>query len=352
MKQVKARWFDSMCPQVINKGRRRRSIAGLGFMALIMSLVVNACSLGQTPKLQPLKIGITTWPGFDVVLYAKAADLFKKHGLDVELIRFENQQDSSRAVLRGSLDAAFASLWDVVQVDPGNDKPTVVMVTNISHGADGMVTQPGIKSVEALRGKRVGAKLGTVNHLILLEALKLHHIKPEEVTIEDVSNESAVDLMEKGKLDGAVIWEPLLGDTAKKLKGNVVYTTKEVDSLVIDTLMSRSAVATAKKAEFTQFISTWLDVMQAVDVEPKAVFEQVGKQINQSGASFGNDYAGLKKGDISLQKRMFQSQDRLKQAITQMAQLLKDDPRAGRAPREDIQIDAIPVTAAMEGWKS
>ncbi|PSB24789.1 ABC transporter substrate-binding protein [Stenomitos frigidus] len=346
------RWLNALSNRVRSKKQRWRSITGLCLMALIMSLIVNACSLGQTPTLKPLKIGITTWPGFDVVLYAKTADLFKKHGLEVELIRFENQQDSSRAVLRGALDAAFASLWDVVQVDPGNDKPAVVMVTNISHGADGIVTQAGIKAVEALRGKRVGAKLGTVNHLILLEALKLHHIKPAEVRIEDVSNESAVELMEQGKLDGAVIWEPLLGATAKKIKGNIVYTTKEIDSLVIDTLMSRSTAVAAKKAELTQFISTWLDVMHAVDVEPKAVFEQVGKQINQSGASFGSDYAGLKKGDISLQQRMFQSQSRLKQAIAQMSQLLKDDPRAGRAPREDIEIDAAPVTTAIEGWKS
>jgi NitT/TauT family transport system substrate-binding protein len=35
-----------------------------------------------------------------------------------------------------------------------------------------------------------------------------------------------------------------------------------------------------------------------------------------------------------------------------MAQLLKEDPRAGRAPREDIEIDATPVTNAIEGWKS
>lgn len=351
MEQAKVRWLDKISKRVRNKGQRWRSLSGLFLIALIMSLTVNACAIGQ-PKLQPLKIGISTWPGFDVVLYAKATDLFNKHGLAVELIRFENLQDSARAVLRGSLDAAFVSLWDVVQIDSGNDKPTVLMVTNISHGADGIVTQPSIKSVEALRGKRVGAKLGTVNHLILLEALKLHHIKPTEVTIEDVSNETAVDLLANGKLDGAVIWEPLLGDTAKKIKGNIVYTTKEIDSLVIDTLVSRSTTVRAKKAAFTQFISTWLDVMHAVDVEPKVVYEQVGKQISQSGASFGKDYAGLKKGDIPLQKRMFQSQGGLKQAIDQMAQFLKEDPRAGRAPREDIEIDAEPVTAAIAGWKA
>lgn len=347
---MKIRWFDTISKQDKNNRHWWRSFSSLFLPALLMSLMVNACSLGQPPNLQPLKIGITTWPGFDVVRYAQTANLFKKHGLEVELRQFENQQDSARAVLRGSLDAAFVSLWDVVQVDPSNDKPAIVMVTNISYGADGIASQPNIRSVADLRGKRIGAKLGTVNHLILLEALNLHHIKPADVTIEDVSNESAVDLMAKGKLNGAVIWEPLLSNTAKEMKGNIVYTTKEIDSLVIDALVSKSTTVAAKKAEFTQFVSTWLDVMHAIDVEPKAVYEQVGKQIGQSGASFSKDYGGLKKGDISLQQRMFQ-EGGLKQAIAQMAKLLKEDPRAARVPRDDIEINAEAVTAAIERWK-
>lgn len=326
-------------------------LGGLFLIALITSLILNACSPGQA-RLQPLKVGITPWPGFDIALYAREAGLFQKNGLDVELVRFENQQDSARAVLRGSLDAAFASLWDVMQVDPGNDKPVVIMVSNISHGADGMIAQPGIQSVKDLRGKRVGAKLGTVNHLILLEALKLHQVNPREITIEDVSNETAAQMMEQGKLDGAVLWEPMLGETAKKIKGNIVFTTKDLDSLVIDTLMSRSQVVNSKQAELTRFISTWFEVMAAVDTKPDEVFEQVGKVLGQSGESFASDYSGLKKGDIEMQKRMFQSEGRLRGATQQLAQLLREDPRHGRMAREDVEISAEPVMAAIEGWKS
>lgn len=338
-------------------GKSRLSLHSFGLSgalfltALVVSLVLNACSIGQS-KLQPLKIGITTWPGFDVVLYAKETGLFQKNGLDIELVRFENQQDSSRAVMRGSLDAAFASLWDVMQVDPGNDKPSVLLVTNVSHGADGIVTQSGIRSVAELRDKRVGAKLGTVNHLILLESLRLHKVKPSEVKIEDVSNETSAQMIEADKLDAAVLWQPLLGDTAKKAKGNIVYTTKDLDSLVIDVLMTRSQIAQSKKAELTRLISTWFEVMQAVETQPKEVFQKVGKALGQSGESFANDYSGLRKGDITMQKRMFQSEGRLKQDIRQLIQLLQEDPRHGRIFREDLEINAEPVTAAIEAWKS
>jgi NitT/TauT family transport system substrate-binding protein len=322
-------------------------------LAMVLALVVNACTTGQNQDIKTLKVGITTWPGFDIALYAKSSGLFKKRGLDVEFVRFENQQDSARAVLRGALDAAFSSFWDVMQSDPGDDKPVVVMVTNISHGADGIVTQPTIGSIEDLRGKRVGAKLGTVNHLILLEALKLHNIKPEQVQIEDVSNEMATQMMQEGRLDGAVVWEPLLSDTAKKIKGSIPFTTKEVDSLVIDTLVSRSKVVSDKdkKAALTQFISAWFDVMHAVDTKSAEVFEQVGKQLGQSGSAFGSDYAGLTKGDIAMNQRMFQPQGRLREAAGLLPQLLRDDPRPGRIPRTDVEINAEPVTAAIGAWK-
>jgi len=327
-----------------------RSLSVLCVLTLAVSLIVNACSLAPQ-QLAPLRVGIVSWAGYDIALYAQEAGLFKKHGLDVQLVRFENQQDSTRAMLRGNLDANFASLWDVMQSDPGNDKPAVVMVTNISHGADGIVAQPAIKSVANLRGKRVGAKLGTVNHQILLEALNLHQIKPQEVKIEDISNETAVDLMQQGLLDAAVYWQPLLGETAQAIKGNIIFTTQEVDSLVIDTWVSRSTITRTKKAELKQFIMAWFDIMSAVEKKPNVVFQKVAQNLGQKGEAFAKDYAGLKKGDIAMQQNMFLS-GRLPKAIAQMAELLKSDPRAGRMPRQDVEINTEIVTTAIEEWKS
>ncbi|MCC3508139.1 MAG: ABC transporter substrate-binding protein [Microcoleus sp. PH2017_17_BER_D_A] len=207
---------------------------------------------------------ITSWVGFDIALYAQASGIFKQRGLKVELIRFENQQDSSRAAMRGSSDAAFTSFWDVMQVDSGDSKPLVLMTTNISAGADGIVAQQRIKSVANLQGKKVGAKLGTVNHLILLEALKVNQIKPSNVQILDYSNEVSAQKIKEGEIDAAILWEPMLGDTAKSINGNIIYTTKQVDSLVIDTLMSSDKIVKAKKAELKQFMLAWFDVMHAV----------------------------------------------------------------------------------------
>ncbi|BAY25907.1 hypothetical protein NIES2100_57150 [Calothrix sp. NIES-2100] len=321
-------------------------------IALAVTFITNACSFGQNQSLKPLRVGITSWAGFDIARYAEPAGIFQQRGLAVELVQFDNQQDSSRAVIRGGLDAAFVSFWDVMQVDPGNGKPVVLMTTNISAGADGIVAKPEIKSLKDLRGKQVGAKLGTVNHLILLEALKAHQIKPAEVKILDYSNDVAAEKIKTGAIDAAVLWEPMLGETAKNIKGNVIHTTKQVDSLVIDILMSSDSTVKAKKAELKQFMLAWFDVMHAVETQPTKVFKTVGEKLGQTGEAFASDYAGLKKGDMTLNRRMFAANGRLNSAKAEILQLLQADPRHGRVIRQDVEINTALVNEAMAGWKS
>ena len=320
-------------------------------IALTLTFALNACTLGQNQSLKPLRIGITNWVGFDIVLYAQLSELFQQRGLKVELVRFDNQQDSCRAVMNNRLDAAFTSFWDVIQVDVGNGQPVILMTTNISAGSDGIVAKPEIKSIKNLRGKRVSAKLGTVNHLILLEALKAHQIKPADVQILDYSNEVAAQKITSGDIDAAIMWQPMLGKTAIEIKGNVIYTTKEVDSMVIDTLMSTDRIVKAKQIELTQFILAWFDMMHAVETKPNEVFEVVAKKLGQSPESFASDYSGLKKGDIALNQRMFQINGRLSEVQTQIIKLLKEDPRHGRVIRQDVKIDGSLVTKAIEVWK-
>ena len=343
--------LSSWCKQKLSLGIKS---AGLCLFAIALSLtfLTNACNLWQNQALKPLRVGITSWVGFDIALYAEPSGILKQRGLEIELIRFENQQDSSRAVMRGALDVAFVSLWDVMQVDPGNGSPVVLMTTNISAGADGIVAKPQIKSVANLRSKKVGAKLGTVNHLILLEALRVHKIKPLEVQILDDSNDVAAQKIATGGIDAAVLWEPLLGEIAKNIKGNIIYTTKQVDSLVIDILMSSDSIVKAKKSQIKQFMLAWFDCMHAVETQPKKVFETVGEKLGQSGESVARDYAGLKKGDITLNRRMFAADGRLNSAKTEIVQLLESDPRHGRVIREDVKIDGSLVNEAMAGWKS
>ena len=171
-----------------------------------------------------------------------------------------------------------------------------------------------IESVEQLQGKVVAAKFGTASHLIILEALKLHSMNPGDVEIEDVSNQVAVQMLKDGKVDAAAVWEPILSQAVQEMDGTILFTTADVDSLLIDGLATRASYIEKHSEELTQFILAWFDLIREIDLQPHVVFSSVAEQFGQTQESFAKDYSGLKKGDIEMNRRMFVENGRLQKA--------------------------------------
>lgn len=315
-------------------------------LVLSLTILLKGCGLVQSEQLATLKIGINNWPGYAIARYAQKQNIFEQHGLEVKLIQFNNQQDNIRATLRGSLDASFVPLWEVMQVDPGNDKPAFILVADVSAGSDGIVAQPNIKSVKDLKGKKVGAKLGTVSHLILLEALNSQGIQPEAIKIENVINDNSIRKLKAKELDASVLWEPSLSKIAKEIEGNIIFTTKDVDSLVIDGLASRSSFVDSHQQELSQFIMAWFDALDDLENDSERVFEIIAEELNQSKASFAEDYSGLRPGDRAMNKKMFG--EHLEKSKQKIVELLQEDPRHNRMIREDIVFDARPLNNALK----
>ena len=322
----------------------------LFMLVLSLTILLKGCGLGQSDKLATLKVGLNNWPGYAIARYAQQKGLFEQRGLQVKLVHFNNQQDNVRATLRGALDASFVPLWEVMQVDPGNDIPAFVLVADVSYGSDGIVAQPNIKSIKELRGQKVGAKLGTVSHLILLEALGSQNIKPDEIEIEDVINETSMHKMKEKELDAAVLWEPSLSEIAQETEGNIIFTTKDLNSLVIDGLATRSSFVDSHQAELSQFILAWFDALDALEHDPDRVFSVIAKELKQTRESFAQDYSGLKPGDRAMNQKMFAGH--LEKSKQKIIQLLKEDSRHSRVIRADVAFDARPLMEALKNWKS
>jgi len=347
-RQWASQWARQLCHQM-----NRPSLVTLIFtlvFSLALALSVHGCT-SPAQTLQPLRIGLNSWPGYALAYYAERKSLFTQRGLAVELVEFNNQQDNIRATLRGALDASFVPLWEVMQADVGEAQPSLIMVADISAGSDGIVARSGIESVADLRGQKVGVKLGTVPHLVLLEALKAAQIPPEALELVDVSNELSIQQLHDGLLDAVVVWEPSLSETAEAIGGNVISTTADLDSLVIDSLVSRSSFVSEHSEALTQFTLAWLDAVHAVETRPDEVFATIGQVTGQSREAFAIGYGGLKKGDRGLNQRMFEA-GRLPEAVAQIAQLLEADPRHSRVIRQDVEINSTPMTEAIRTWQA
>lgn len=327
----------------------RRTFLSQMVMGTGLALTQSGCQ--STPSHPSLRIGINDWIGFAIARYAKHSGLMEKRGLEIDLIEFMNLQDATRAVLRGSLDATFSTTWDLMTTSVLSAQPVVLLVADVSHGSDGIVARSPLKSMKDLKGKRVGVKLGTINELILLEALNLHQISKKEIVMIDVSNEIAADELRKNKIDAAVMWQPLLGQTAKEIQGSIIYTTKDQDSLVLDLLVTSNPTFQRKKSAFQQFIWAWFDAMAVFEKEPETVFEFLEEELGQSRDSLIESHAGLKPGNIELNQQMLGQSRKIDFSLSKTNDLLIQNNHS-QTIRSAIIIPSYFITSSLDQWNT
>jgi len=190
-----------------------------------------------------------------------------------------------------------------------------------------------------------------INELILLEALNFHQISQKAITMIDVSNEIAADKLRTNKIDAAVMWQPLLGQTAKEIQGSIIYTTKEQDSLVLDILVTTNPIFQQKKSAFQQFIWAWFDAMAILKQESEIVFEFLEKELGQSRDSLIQSYAGLKPGNIDLNRQMLGQSQKINFVLSQTNDLLIQHNHS-QTIRSSIIIPSDFITSSLDQWNT
>lgn len=305
-----------------------------------------------TQSIAHLRIGINDWIGYAIARYTQKTGIFEKRGLQVDFIEFINLQDATRAMLRGGLDATFSTTWDLLQAGLPNEQPVLLLICDISNGSDGIAARPPLTTMNDLQGKRIGVKLGTINELILLEALSLHGISSKKIKILDVSNQIAANQLRENLIDAAVLWQPLLEQTAQAIQGSIVYTTKDQPSLVIDVLATREQLFQEKQDAFTRFLWAWFDTMAILEKSPSVIFNSLTKILGYSTVDLIQAYAGVKPGTLALNRQFFGENKRIKQSLKDTLNLLAADENYSQTVRPDLVIPANFILQAIEQWQN
>ncbi|MFN5516389.1 MAG: ABC transporter substrate-binding protein [Cyanobacteriota bacterium] len=330
----------------------RRAFLETAGAAATLSLLTGACI--HRNRHWPLRIGINDWIGYQVISAAQALGFWEKRDLQVDLIDFNNLEDATRALYRRGVDGTFTNLWDLLQLcqEEENIHPVVLWVTNISYGSDGIVARPPYRNVAELKGKRVAAKLGSVNQLILLEALQTYDLMPQNLEILNLSNEIAVQHLRSGAIDGAVLWQPLLGEVAQDIGGKIVHHTGQIDSLVMDVLAADAQVLKKRPEEFRSLIWVWLDVMQALQQRPREVFQVLAEKQGRPASEIAADYRGLIPGTLSLNIERFSQPQPLASKIQKIIALAERDPNHPKDLKNAIEVDPAFTLSALKSWQA
>ena len=161
------------------------------------ALVLLSLASARAQDIKKIKIGYPAISYNQIHIWvAKDAGLFRKHGLDAEIIFFRGGQLATQALVAG--DPPIVNIGTVVQAGlQGHD--IVLIASSESAYNYSVVARPGIAKVEQLKGKRLGISgFGSASHnaaLILLGKFGLEPNKDVSLAVTGGTTErlAAVD---------------------------------------------------------------------------------------------------------------------------------------------------------------
>jgi NitT/TauT family transport system substrate-binding protein len=158
-----------------------------------------------------MNIGYSAQAGaFAPIWITKEAGLFKKNGLDVNLIFIPGGPTAAASMLAGEVQAvAMAGPAVVTSNLAGTD--LVMIAGMVNTFAFQIVTVKGVTSAQQLKGKRVGVnRFGTAPDIAARFALRRMGIDPTEVTILQLGEQATrLMAMKAGQLEAAVVLPPI-----------------------------------------------------------------------------------------------------------------------------------------------
>jgi NitT/TauT family transport system substrate-binding protein len=275
-------------------------------MKSLTQIVAATLFVAFSASAAPIKIGYSDWPGWTAWQIAKEKGLFKKNGVEVELVWFPIYTDSLTALNTAKIDANCSAWCDVIPPLAEGIKLKVVLVNDNSAGNDAVVAKPAIKSFKDLKGKTVATELGTVEHFALLQALAKHGMTEKDIEYKNLTVPDAAAAFIAGKVDAAGLWQPWINQIQKEGKGNVLFTSKEIPGLIPDLLVFQEKVATERAEEVQKIVATWFDVLAFIKSNEKEAVAIMAKVVEQKPEDYLAFLPGTKFFDLKANLNAFE----------------------------------------------
>jgi NitT/TauT family transport system substrate-binding protein len=324
------------------------------FLYVVLLAVCVACastgreaapSAGQGAAAdEPITLGFSAWPGWFPWQVAEEKGLFAKNGVTVELKYFDSYTDSLTALATGNIDANSQTLNDTLASISGGAKQTVVLVNDNSTGNDQIIARPGIGSVADLKGRTVAAEQGTVDHYLLLLALRKAGLTADDITFKPLPTDAAAAAFKAGQVDAVGVFAPFT-TTALELPGaKAIATSADFPGAIPDHLVVSRDLAASRPDAVQKLVRTWFDTLAWIGANKDEATAVMARRAGVSEADYAAYDAGTTIFTLADNRKAFSGA--LQEQAGSIASFLVESGLADTAPPLDGLFDARFVEGA------
>jgi NitT/TauT family transport system substrate-binding protein len=296
---------------------------------------LNACnqlpkgsaSSSNTANLVPATIGTTTWIGNTAIYIAEGKNFFRDAGLNLTVRTFGTVAESFPAFAVGQIQGLTPVTSEVVSLAAQGTDYRIVAVMDTSSGADVILAQSGISTVEDFKGKQIAVQRGGVGHFFLLQILAEAGMTEEDVTIVDTTPEAGAAAFEAGNVELAYSYEPFATKALSVRKdASIVYDSSKMPTAIADVYAFSTDFIEANPEAVQGFVSSIFTALDFLKSNEGEALEIAAKRLEITAQDLASQLQGLSLPDLATNQEMLGNPNSdlyLLKPLTALAEFLK-----------------------------
>jgi NitT/TauT family transport system substrate-binding protein len=254
---------------------------------IALSLALGGCM--REPE-SSLRIGTNVWIGSEPLYLAR--ELGRLDPAAVQLVEYPSASEVLRAFRNQAIDGMVISLDELFELAVDGLQPRIILVVDVSNGADVVVGRRGMRTMHDLKGKSVAVESGALGAFVLSRALALNRMQASDVNVVHLESNEQPGAFEKGEVDGAVTFDPY---RAQFLKAGAatLFDSTQIPGEIVDLLAVRASVVDKEPKAIQALLTGWFGAIDYIKREPVDAARRMGIRQQTSGEQFQQAQQGL-----------------------------------------------------------
>ena len=315
-----------MSPNAIIKTKYTILKMGLALFTIITGIfLLSGCS-----EKEPLiKIASNVWPGYELIYLARDRNYLSDS--EVKLVEVPSATMCIQSLAAGTVEAAMLTLDEVLTARAEGLEVKIVAVLDISMGADVVIVRPDIKSLNDLKGKKIGVEQSAVGAVMLNALLEKSYLSLADINIVYLTVNQHLQAYMDNKVDALVTFEPVRTQLIKA-GARQIFDSSQIPGRIIDVLAVLPHVLNKSPRNLKKIIQGHFKAREfyLTNKNEAAVF--LSKRLQLKPEEVASSYEGLLLPDLKENhywmggehSRLEKTADDLKK-IMDRAKLLKND---------------------------
>lgn len=273
-------------------------IKSLRMVYIIIGLVVvSACSDEEI-----LSFAHHPWPGYELIELHQV--LLPETASQYRIVRTSDAKESIKLLSDGEVDAAAVTLDEALALSHSGTAIKVVLVFNISVGADVVIARSDIENPSQLVGKRLGHTPGPLSELMLNKFLEHNNLSPQSIQLVPLEASEHPAAIVNGLVDAIITYSP----TSNQLLmdgGNLLFDSSEMPSLIFDVLVVKeSSMRLFNKTAIKRLVRSHFEGRQHLIVNPQDASYRLSSTLKLPADEVLKSYKGLVLPDVRKNHRL------------------------------------------------